>query len=240
MPEDSAIQDILYDTFDYPAHRETGSAAQALRWVEHSALPEPDKAALRAFVGRFPGLTFYRDDETLLAHLERRNAVTLPPSLREIRRTLSGLGPDAHVRFDDFDDWRSPRADHTDDDGYLDLWYEDRFAGYLQDEDRDLLMTGAACFPILSATTGVEYLLAADLRDSAGGRVVDVCDEDIMDNLYDGKPGTDSVYLAFESYARMLSHVIECRTNDGTLIRAVGPHAARPVPVRQAGDHPAP
>ncbi|GAA4623928.1 hypothetical protein GCM10023196_022110 [Actinoallomurus vinaceus] len=215
------IPDIISDKFDYPAHRVIGSAAEAVNWVECSSLPEVDKAAFRVFVDRFPGLTFYRDDAALLAHLELRNAVVLPPWLWEVRQTLSGLGPDVQIRFDDFDDWLSPRADDTDDDdGFIDLWYEDRFFGYLQDEDRDRLMTGAECYPILSATTGVEYLLAADLRDPANGRIVDLCDEDIMDNRYAGRPGTESVYPAFESYASMLSHIIECRMEDGTVIRA--------------------
>ena len=213
--------DIVYDKFDYPAHRVTGSAAEALNWVGRSSLPVVDKDALRIFVGRFPGLTFYRDDAILLAHLELRNAVVLPPWLWEIRQALSGLGPDVQVRFDDFDDWHSPRADDTDDeDGFIDLWYGDRFFGYLQDEDRDLLMTGAQCYPILSASTGVNNLLAVDLRDPADRRIVDLCDEDIMDNRYDGKPGTESVYPAFASYASMLSHIIECRLKDGAVIRA--------------------
>jgi hypothetical protein len=209
------------DTFDYAAHRVVGSRGEALNWVDRSSLSEADKGALRVFVDRFPDLAFYRDDAILLAHLELRNAVILPPWLRKVRQVLSGLGPEVQIRFDDFDDWSGPRADHTDDeDGFIDLWYGDRFVGYLQEEDRDLLMTGAECYPILSATTGVDNLLAADLRDPADGRIVDLCDEDIMDNLYAGRPGTGSVYPAFTSYASMLSHVVECRMEDGAVIRA--------------------
>ncbi|GAB3960563.1 hypothetical protein GCM10029978_010170 [Actinoallomurus acanthiterrae] len=217
------IPDILYDTFDYPAHRVVGSSAEAFDWVGRSSLPEEDKAALGVFVERFPGAAFYRDDVVLLDHLEQRNAVKLPPWLREIRQVLSGLGPDVDVRFDDFDELASPRADNTDDDdGFIDLWYGDRFLGYLQGEDRDLLMIGARCYPILGATTGVNYLLAADLNDPENRHIVDLCDEDVMDNLYDGRPGTGSVYPAFESYVSMLSHIIEFRTTDGTVIRARG------------------
>ena len=126
------VMDVMDDTFDYPAYRVTGSAAEAVTWVESSSLPTADKAALRVFVARFPGLTFYRDDAALLAQLEVRNAVALPPCLREIRRTLSGPGPDVQIRFDGFDgfdDGRGPRADRTDDDGFIDLWYGDRSFG---------------------------------------------------------------------------------------------------------------
>lgn len=217
-----SIPDIMCDTFDYAAHRVTGSADEALGWVGRSSLPEDDKAALRVFVKRFPGVAFYRDNEVLLDHVERRNAVILPPWLRQVRRVLSGPGPDVQVRFDDFDHW-TPRADHIDDDGdAIDLWYEDNFFGYLQDEDRDLLRNGAECYPILCATTGVNYMLAADLGAPDDGRIVDLCNEDIMDNRYEGRPGTASVYPAFTSYASMLAHIVECRTGDGTVIRARG------------------
>ncbi|WP_219470975.1 hypothetical protein [Nonomuraea rhizosphaerae] len=215
----AGIQDFVHDAFDYPAHRVRGSAAEALDWVEQSSLAEIDKAALRVFVGRFPGIAFYRDDAALLDQLERRNAVVLPSWLREIRQTLAGPGPDVEIRFDAFDDSRGPRADRTGDDGFVDLWYGDRSAGYLQDEDRELLMVGAGCYPLLSATAGVEYLLAADLRDSSNGLIADLCDEDIMDDLHEGGPGVESGCPAFESYASMLSHVIECRMRDGTVIR---------------------
>jgi hypothetical protein len=206
--------DIITDEFDYAAHRTAGSSADALAWIGRSSLPDGDKVALRVFVDRFPGLVFHRDDAALLAHLERRNGVVLPPWLREIRQVLSGPGPDAEVRFDDFDDQSNPRADRTDD-----LWYGDRSVGYLQEEDRDLLRTGAECYPILSATTGVEYLLAADLGDPGDGRIFDLCDEDVMDDLYGGRPGADSVHPAFASYASMLAHIVECRV-DGAVVRA--------------------
>jgi hypothetical protein len=216
------IPDIMHDIFDYPAHRGVGSSAEAFDWIGCSSLPEKDKTALGVFVERFPGAVFYRDDVTLLDHLEQRNAVRLPPWLREIRQVLSGLGPDAQVRFDDFDEW-CPRADRTDDDdGFIDLWYVDNFFGYQQKEDRDLLGNGARCYPILGATTGVNYLLAADLGDPQNRQIVDLCDEDIMGDRYEGRPGTESVFPAFESYASMLSHIVECRTKDGTVIRARG------------------
>jgi len=212
---------IMDDTFDYPAHRVVGSSAEAFDWTGRSSLPEEDKTALLAFVDRFPGAAFYRDDAVLLDQLERRNAVTLPPWLREIRQVLAGPGPDAHIRFDGFD-YLGPRTDRTDDDGFIDLWYEDNFFGYLQEEDRDLLRSGAECYPILCATTSANHLLAADLGDPENRHVLDLCDEDIMDNRYAGIPGTESVHPAFESYASMLSHIVECRAKDGTVTRARG------------------
>ena len=211
----------MYDTFDYPAHRVVGSSAEALDWIGRSSLPEEDKTALRAFVGRFPGAAFHRDDAVLLDHLEQRNAVILPPWLREVRQVLAGPGPESHVRFDGFD-YEGPRADRTDDDGFIDLWYEDGFTGYLHEEDRDLLRDGAACYPILCATTSVNHLLAADLGDPENRHVLDLCDEDVMDDQHAGRPGTESVHPAFASYAAMLSHVVACRTKDGTVIRARG------------------
>ncbi|UGQ11331.1 hypothetical protein LO772_31800 [Yinghuangia sp. ASG 101] len=211
----------MYDSFDYAAHRVMGSADEAVGWVDRSSLPEEDKAALRGFVKRFPRLSFYRDDDVLLDHLELRNVVVLPPWLRKVRQVLSGPGPDVQVRFDGFDHW-NPRADHSAGEigDVIDLWYEDNFFGYLQDEERDLLRNGAECYPVLCATTGVNYILGANLGDPDDGRIVDLCDEDVMDDCHDGRPGIESVFPAFESYASMLSHVIECRTGDGAVIRA--------------------
>jgi hypothetical protein len=214
------IDDIMYDTFDYAAHRIIGSADRVLARVADSSLPEADKAALRAFVGRFPTIAFHHDDEILLDHLERRNAVVLPASLRRIRQVLSGPGPEVQVRFDDFDQW-TPHSDITDgDDDVIGLWYEDNFFGYLQAEDRDLLRNGAECYPILSATTGVTYVLAADLAHPDDVHIVDLCDEDVMDDRFAGRPGTESVFPAFSSYASMLAHIAQCRMPDGTVIRA--------------------
>ncbi|MFJ8745303.1 hypothetical protein ACIRL2_38755 [Embleya sp. NPDC127516] len=217
------IADIIYDDFDYGAHRVTGSASEALDWIGRSSLPEEDKAALRVFVARFPGIVFHRDEAALLDHLERRNAVVLPSWLREVRQVLSGPGPEVQVRLDF--DRHNPPADHDgndyDESDSDDLWYEDNFFGYRQDEERDLLKNGAECYPILSATTSVNYLLAADLGNPDNRHIVDVCDEDVMDDLHDGRPGTDSVSSAFVSYASMLTYVIECRTEDGTVVRAL-------------------
>src|SRR3569833_4680284 len=106
------------DTFDYPAHRVVGSSAEAFDWTGRSSLPEEDKTALLAFVDRFPGAAFYRDDAVLLDQLERRNAVTLPPWLREIRQVLVGPGLVAFFRFVGFDNL-GPRTERTDDDGFF-------------------------------------------------------------------------------------------------------------------------
>ncbi|WP_171162936.1 hypothetical protein [Streptomyces sp. I05A-00742] len=98
----------------------------------------------------------------------------------------------------------------------------DRFLGYLQDEEHNLLRNGAECYPILGSETGVNYLLAANLGTPDDANIFDLCDEDIMDACHAGTSGTGYVFPAFTSYASMLSHIVECLTEDGTVIRARG------------------
>ena len=122
----------------------------------------PDKHTLRTVIDRFPTVMFYRDDATLLDHLERRNEVTLPGWLRQARQTLAGPVPGVRIRFDDFDHL-GPFSDTRAEDGFLKMTYGDHFVGYTQDEQRALFLDEAGCYPILSATNGVQYQLAASL-----------------------------------------------------------------------------
>jgi hypothetical protein len=196
-----------------------GSAREARGWIDGSALAAADRLALHGLVDRFPTLTFCRDDPALLDDLERRNEVGLPRWLRAIRQTLAGPGPDVAIRFDDFDHV-GPHSDKVADDGFLELRFTDHFFGYVQAEQRELFLDGAGCYPILSATTGVQYVLAVSLLAPDDERIVEFCDEDIMDNVYEGTAGTDSVDIAFDSYPRMLSHIVECHLPDGTVVRS--------------------
>lgn len=216
------MREILGDEFDYAAHRVVGSADDARSWIERSALPEEDARALHRLIDRFPGLTFYRDDLAMLDHLEWRNKVALPQWLLTVRQVLAGPGPNVKVRFDGFDNERVRRMGRMTSDGPLPPLYKDRSFGYLEEEDRDLLMGEAGCYPLLSASTHVEYILAANLADPEDPRIVDLCDEDIADAVSAGDPGVDHVRPAFDSYARMLSRIAECHLLDGTVVRARG------------------
>jgi hypothetical protein len=132
---------------------------------------------------------------------------------------LAGPVPGVRIRFDDFDHL-GPLSDTRAEDGFLRMSYGDHFVGYTQDEQRGLFLDGAGCYPILSATNEVQYLLAASLIAPEDERVFGFCDEDVMDNVDDGEPGTDSVDPAFDSYPSMLAHIVECRLPDGTVVLA--------------------
>lgn len=41
-----------------------------------------------------------------------------------------------------------------------------------------------------------------------------------MDDRYEGRSGTGSVFPAFASHASMLARIVECRLEDGAVIRA--------------------
>jgi hypothetical protein len=195
---------------DDTTHRLVGSATDALGWIERSTVSERDRQALRRLVERFPTLTFYRDDATRLDRAERDNKVTLPPWLRAARQVLAGPMPDVRLRFDDFEHL-GPRSDNVADDGFLDLDYDDHF-GYVNDEQRGLFLR-AGCFTIFAATDSVLNVLAARLGAGEEG-IVEYCDEDLMDNEYDGLPGADSV-TARSTHTRRCSDTSSsaaCRT----------------------------
>jgi hypothetical protein len=197
--------------FDFALHRIRGNNNDATAWVRASSLLDEDKADLLTFIGRFSSLTFFHETDKLLDHIEATDRVKLPAWFREMCKVLAFVDPPMHVRFDDYDHLL-PRSDDVDG-----AWYA-LALGYSDDEQRELFLDKAGCYPIGAwSGTGYSYL-AVSLWDDNDRRILEFAREDLLDNVLDGKPARASVRPAFNSYPRMLLHIAQGRSPSGAFI----------------------
>ncbi len=162
------------------------------------------------------------DNAALLDHVEQRDQLTLPRWFRDQRQVLAFVAaPAAHhgalVRFDDFDQL-GPRSDTLDR-----IWYAIELDGYRDDEQRELFLDQAASYPIGQWPHTDRSFLAIHTADLDDPRIYEFAAQDLLDNVLDGGAARDSVYPAFDSYARMLSHIIEVKGAGDQVIAAVAP-----------------
>jgi hypothetical protein len=195
--------------FDASQDLTLGTAGDAIAWLEASSLPEDERRLLARFVERFPDLTFSRETDETFDRTAAAEQVTLPDWFRAVRTTLAFVHPPVRVRFDDFDSL-NPRSDDVED-----IWYDLR-PGYGDSEQRQLFRDEAGCYPIGRWFGTDQSYLAVNLEDAGDRRIHEFAAGDLRDNLYDGKPARASVYVAFDSYASMLAHIIETEPPDGT------------------------
>lgn len=197
--------------FDLSKHRVRGDSSEAASWVRASSLPDEDKEKLLSFISHFSGLTFFHEDDELLDHVESIDRVKLPSWFRQLRKVLAFVDPPMQVRFDDYEHLL-PRSDDIED-----AWYAFDL-GYGDEEQRELFLEKAGCYPIGDwVGTGYSYL-AINLWDDSDRRILEFAREDLLDNVLNGKPARASVRAAFDSYSRMLSHIVQGRLQDGTLV----------------------
>lgn len=205
------------DPFDIDAHRIRGNARDAADWVRQSSLADDQKDLLLRFIARFPSLSYFKDDAALLDHIEQRDQLTLPGWFREQRQVLAFVTPPALVRVDDFDHL-SPRSDTLDG-----IWYAIELDGYRDDEQRELFLDQATSYPIGYWPHTDRSFLAINTADHDDQRIYEFAAQDLLDNVLDGGAARDSVYPAFDSYARMLSHIIEVKDVSGQVTAAASP-----------------
>lgn len=190
-----------------------GSSSDAIEWVTESPLVGQEKEHFLAFIRKFPGLTFVKDQEGFLEYFERKDRLQLPAWLHRTRRILRFVEPLMQVRFDDFDHY-TPRADYLDE-----IWYT-LDLGYMSEGQRSLFVDKAHAYPIGEWEDTDRSYLAVDVADVNDKRILEFSSPDLMDNIAEGKAADVSVRPAFDSYASMLSHVVAGRLSDGTVIEA--------------------
>lgn len=188
------------DLAELAASRELGRTDEATEWIAKSALPAPDKKALKSFVSRFPKMVFYRVTKDANDRKERLFELKFPKWYRTMRETLDGwwpLGMCPPVQFDEFED-SSPRGDRLSSLSYhLGL----RFHG---DDEKEAMLK--AKFVVVGYSKEAPFsALAIRLDDDP--TVYEFSPEDISDLLSEGGDVKKSMYPVFRSYAAMLGHV---------------------------------
>ena len=207
----------MLDLFDIDTHRIRGSARDAADWVAQSSLAGDQKDLLLKFIARFPSLTYFKDDAALLDHIEQRDHLTLPRWFREQRRILAFVTQPALVCVDDFDHL-GPRSDTLDG-----IWYAIELDGYRDAEQRALFLDQATSYPIGSWPHTDRSFLAINTADHDDQRIYEFAAQDLLDNVLDGGAARSSVYPAFDSYASMLSHIIEIKDGSSQVNSPVSP-----------------
>lgn len=196
-------------------HVTVGDAGDAERWVEAARLPDGDLAALRRFVARFPTACFFREDAVLGARIGAEAGVTFPDWFLALRsRALTSVEPRRRVlmRFDAFDGPHSPRAEYANT-----IWYELNLRP-IEDPYVAKMYETCGAFPIGRWPAEMRSTLVIPLA-ADDGRILECAEADLFDARADGRNPTGSMYVAFESYASMLGHVVEIMV-DGEAIKA--------------------
>lgn len=170
------------------------------------------KSQLTAFVQRFPSITHTRGSDEFLDFMESANRVRIPDSFRSAFRTLMLAEDFPDFRVSSYSYW-TPRTDN-----FLPIWYTGDW-GYTNDQERSSLLQ-AHMFPVAQwAETGISSL-AINISDEADPKVYEFTSEDILDDIRGNLKPDSSVFPAFASYPEMISHIIELRLPDGTLVQA--------------------
>lgn len=194
----------------------TGDAATALSWIDDSSLDEEIKEDLRAFVRRFPDLTFYKETDAYLDGIEKRDGVTFPAWFRAIRTTLAFVAKPVEFQVDGFDGPESPRAEYPER-----IWYG-LALGTNDEDETELLYEQALLYPIIRWTTSDRSILAIALDDPDDHRILEYSSQDLWDDDADGRPVRESVSVGFDSLPSLLGHIQVLRTSqDGPEIGAV-------------------
>jgi hypothetical protein len=203
--------------FDYDAHRILGSSSDAATWIAQSSFADAHKALLQKFIVRFPALTFFKEDQALLDHIEQQERVTLPRWFRAQRQTLAFVVPPVDFRIDDFDQL-GPRSDTLDR-----IWYTTDLYGYRDDEQRGLLLDKASIFPIAQWPHTDRSFFAISMADDNDEAIWEFAAQDMLDSILDGEQAREALNPAFDSYASMLSHIIEIRDGSSKVIPRIEP-----------------
>jgi hypothetical protein len=203
------------DLFELAHARTLGKAAQAEQWIAAAALPDDDKAALTAFVGRFPGVTFYKASEALIQREAKGDKHTLPSWYRTQRATLDGWLPNAAsstIRFAGYELSSSPRADRA---GSLSFY----LGLYPHASEVEAKLLAAGFVNVGMCAEDPEIYLAMRL-DGADRQIYDYHFEDVSDAISEGRDPSTSFYPAFRSYASMLERAVALLPRGGDPITA--------------------
>jgi hypothetical protein len=194
---------VAPDLSELAQSRTLGNGDDALEWIAGSSLPDDDKAALGAFVGHFPGVTFYKASEALIQRETKGDKYTLPAWYRTQRATLDGWIPtvaSTPIRTAGYELDSSPRADRA---GSLSFY----LGLYPHASEVEARFLAAGFVNVGMCVEDPEIYLAMRL-DGSDRQIYDYHFEDVSDALSEGRDPSTSLYPAFRSYASMLERVV--------------------------------
>jgi hypothetical protein len=144
--------------------------------------------------------------------LERRHGIRFPAWFRNVATTLTLVNDFPQFRVDDYTHW-TPRTDNP-----HPIWYTSEW-GYANDQERHSFIK-AGVYPVaLWIETALSYL-AINISDDEDLRIYEFTGEDIVDDIHNNLPADSSVFPAYNSYTEMISHIIELRLPDESIVRA--------------------
>lgn len=189
-------------TFDFASHRHLGHANRARSCVEQSPLPADWQASLMRFIARFPSMTFFHEDETVIKGIEAMTATSLPAWYAAVRATLAGVMPNRRPLFE-FD------ADTI---GRLggDFRFElNQFNVHWDGRDQ-FTQANERIIPFTFATSpDAQSLLAFNLADPNDPTIYVYNVESLRDPFYqaEGRSLSDALRPLFPNYASLFDHV---------------------------------
>jgi hypothetical protein len=214
-PEPAVLMDALFQNgvseaernnaeraFDFGSHRTLGHAAEARRWVKQSGLAAERQAALLRFIGRFPTMSFYREDDSVVQGIEAISGVRLPPWFGEWRKTVAGVMPNHRVMVE-FD---GSTVKQLGGDFRFEL---NQFRVHWDGRER-FAQAGERMVPFTIATSpDSQSLLALNLIDPSDEKIYTYHVESLNDPFYreGGRSLADALRVVFTSYADLFDHV---------------------------------
>jgi hypothetical protein len=214
-PEPAVLMDALFNnalteeernnpgrTFDFGSHRTLGHAAEARQWVERAGLAAERQATLMRFIGRFPTMTFYREDDTVVQGIEAMTSAGLPGWFGEWRKTLAGVMPN-HRALVEFD---AGTVKQLGGDFRFEL---NQFRVHWDGRER-FAQAGERIVPFTIATSpDAQSLLAVNLADERDEHIYTYNVESLNESFYreGGRTLSDALRVVFTSYADLFDHV---------------------------------
>lgn len=189
-------------TFDFGSHRTLGHAAEARQWVEGATLAADQQAALMRFIARFPAMTFYREDDSVVQGIEARSGVRLPAWFADGRKTLAGVMPNRRV-------WVEFDAETVQQLGG-DFRFELNQFGVHWDGRERFAQAGERIVPFTIATSpDAQSLLALNLADERDENIYVYSVESLNDPFYreGGRTLSDALRVVFSGYADLFDHI---------------------------------
>lgn len=188
--------------FDFRCNHEYGNADLARDWVLASSLPAEDKHPLMRFIGRFPGLVFYREREASFRWEEAHKGIRLPAWWRELRAALAFVYPHSpvSVRLERFD-----RPSITSD-RLGQVFYSFGLLGFPNIEQRGLVDGGRVLYPVADWLAGESSTLAINLADPEDQRVYEYAASSVSSG---GSLPPGASRVVFERYADLVGRVVE-------------------------------